>query len=102
MGVSLSYAPMGDTMGYKIVYGRKAPPKGNLMRIQTLICLCLLAFALCVRLSWPEGTQAMRAILVSDQLSQEAEAFLTMIQRVGEGAPFGDAVAVFCQEIFHD
>ena len=96
-----SYAPMGDTMGYKIVYGRKPPPKRNLVRIQTLICLCLLAFALCVRLSWPEGTKVMRQVLVSEQLSQEAEAFLGMIQQVRAGEPLTDAVAVFCQEIFH-
>ena len=43
----------------------------------------------------------MRQVLVSEQLSQEAEAFLEMIQQVRAGEPLTDAVAVFCQEIFH-
>ena len=88
-------------MGYKIIYGSKKIPKRNFWELQTLICVFMLVLALCVRLTWPEGTQLIRQILITDTLSQDAEAFMEMLRQVGAGESLSDAVAVFCQEIFH-
>ena len=87
-------------MGYKIVYGKPARKPVRLLRLQSLVAVGLLMFAICVRLSWPAGHQLLRQVLVSQQLCKEAEALVAMAEDLAAGEKVTDIVAVFCQEVF--
>ena len=71
-------------------------------RIQGIICLFLLIFALMIRFSWPEGTEMIRGMLISDELGRGAEAFWNMLQYVESGEELSDAIAVFWQDLWYE
>lgn len=87
-------------MGYRIVYGKSPGKRVNFLPLQTWIALALLLFVVSVRLSWPEGTEQLQKIFVSDNLSRDAEALVAMAENLAAGKDVQEAVAVFCQEIF--
>lgn len=90
-------------MGYKIVYGpenkEKDAPKVTLLRLQTLSAAFLLFFVLCVRTSWPAGTEKLQEILLPGKPSQAGTAFETLVENLQHGDDLTDAVTVFCQDI---
>lgn len=92
---------MGDFMGYRIVYEKKQAKKHRFLPLQAMIGVFLLLFAMYVRFAWPEGREAMRNLLVSQFLSQGAEAVVAMVDRLEGDCSVTDAIASFCQEIFH-
>lgn len=87
-------------MGYKIVYAKTPRKLVRLLPLQSLIAVCFLLFAIIVRLSWPEGTEILREVFVSDGLSRDAQALVAMAENLASGEPMSEAVSVFCQEIF--
>lgn len=88
-------------MGYKIIYGKDPVKKHSFTRLQGLICGFFLLFSLAVRLFWPAGSQVLRDLFVTDQLSQGAQAAVAMVEDLQQGESVSDAVSVFCQEILH-
>lgn len=88
-------------MSYQIVYGNKSRKKSNLIRTQVIICIFLLLLALCVRVSWPEGSEMLQNVLISDQLSHDAEAFIQFVEQIWAGEDLAEAVGLFCQEIIY-
>lgn len=93
--------PMGDWMGYKIVYSKEKSKKHKILRLQALIAAFLLLFSIYVRISWPAGRAFLQSVLVSDSLSHGAEAVMALLENLEAGDSISDAVAVFCQEIFY-
>lgn len=88
-------------MGYRIYYGKEKAKKYSFLPIQTLFAALFLLLSAGVRIFWPEGTDALRQILVSEELSQSAQAFMSMVENLENGDSVADVVAVFCQEITH-
>lgn len=88
-------------MGYKIVYEKDPPKRFVFFRIQVFCAAFLLLFVLLARVIWPEGTETLRKLLVSEQLSHGAQAVAAMIEGLEAGESLSDVVEVFCQEIIH-
>lgn len=93
-------------MGYCIVYGhepkQKSGHKRNDLRFRTLIAASILLFSLIVRLTWEDGAEKMRQILLPGPLSAAEQAFSELIADVREGERVSDALTVFCKEILDE
>lgn len=92
-------------MAYKITYAsnpsRKPARKPNYLRMQAFTAAFLLLFALCVRTSRPEGAAVLRGVLLPREPVDTQAAVQTLVSSLQNGEPLADAVAAFCQEIFH-
>ena len=92
---------MGDQMGYKIVYGKKKRGKYQPLRLQTVVAAFSFLLVLCVCASWPEGTAQLRRVFVSKELSESAQAMVSMVENLKAGDDISDTIMVFCQELIH-
>ncbi len=94
-------------MSYRIEYGPDIPPqyreKSTSGRLQTMICVFLLLFALLVRQFFPAGTMALRTFLLPGSPSVTQQALDELVRDVHDGEAFGDAFTAFCEQIIsHD
>lgn len=92
---------MGDQMGYKIIYGKKKRRQYHPMRLQSMVAAFIFLLVLCVCASWPEGTAQLRRIFISEELSESAQAMVSLVEGLKAGDDISDAVMVFCQELIH-
>ena len=93
-------------MGYRITYGQvsgKTYPgaTGKSSFVQFLLC-AVLAFLLLTRLFWPEGTAALRELLIPGDSRTTAAAFSALVEDVRQGEALSDALRVFCREVLDD
>lgn len=93
-------------MGYRIDYGsvelnrkRKA---GNGIRIRNMIAISLFAFAVFVRLFWPNGSDILREYLLPGDLSVAEEAFSDFMNQLHNGEELREAALVFCRTILYE
>ena len=86
-------------MGYKIRY---EPEKkaSNLFLRQLVISTILCVVCLFSHLYWPQGRQFMREYLIPQGENHSASIEI-LIMELENGVPPQDAIAVFCQELFH-
>lgn len=93
-------------MGYRIVYGPQPEPEsrkaGGTVRLRTMIAAAFLIFSLVVRLTWNEGSEIMRQILLPGDLSVTEQAFSEMITDLREGESVADAFTVFCRAVLDE
>ena len=90
-------------MGYRIVYPGpepKVPADTNTgLRLRGLIAAVFFAFALTVRLLWPEGTQCLRDVFLPGALSVTEQAFSQLVTDLHDGNTLEYSVDVFCRSI---
>ena len=86
-------------MGYKIRY---EPEKkaSNLFLRKLVISAILCAVCFFSHLYWPQGRQFMREYLIP-QSENHGASIEILILELENGVPPQDAIAVFCQELFH-
>ena len=92
-------------VGYRIVYGNdpvQMPQKSGSQRIRLLIGLSFLAFALAVRLAWPEGRELLVMQFLPGESSVAQAAFSEFLDNLRTGRPMVDSMTVFCQEVLHE
>ena len=90
-------------MSYKIIYKKpqQKPVSNRIFRLQSMIALFLLLFAIGVRLCWPEGTEMIRSFVVTDELSGGAQMVASVVEQLENNGDFGDVVEAFCKELIH-
>lgn len=95
----------GGTMGYKIIYSGEPvmkKPRNSNIRLRTLTALCLLVFALTVRLTWREGTEKLKQFLLPTELTVAEAAFSEMVSGIQHGADIPDAIRTFCITVLNE
>lgn len=95
----------GGTLGYKIVYfGEPVSEKrtGGNLRLRAMIALCMLIFALTVRLTWTEGTEKLKAFLIPTELTVAQTAFYGMVDGIQSGVEIPDALRTFCITVLNE
>lgn len=90
-------------MGYQMIYqpDREMPVRTNLLRRQTMIAVCFLAFAVIVRMFWEPGSQVLRQFLTPGELSTTEKAFVQLVDDLRQGCGLGSAVEIFCHQVIH-
>lgn len=88
-------------MGYRMVYGENPflQKPERYTRLRLLTAAFALAFALLVRVFWPQGTALLRETLLPGE--QEA-VFAQMTERIRAGEPVGETVTAFCRMVVED
>lgn len=71
-------------------------------RIMTGALLCFLLFLIFVQLFWPEGQQALRAMILPGASENVWSAADDMVRQIREGEPLRDTVDAFCRDVLQD
>ena len=89
-------------MAYRIDYGPAITKKmingAGQLRWQTMTAAFLLLFVLLVKQSWPEGTDKLKTYLLPGGEGTDM-AIETLVDRIHDGEPLGQALEVFCRQI---
>lgn len=64
--------------------------------------LCFLLFLIFVQLFWPEGQQALRAMILPGASENVWSAADDMVRQIREGEPVADTVDAFCRGVLQD
>ena len=92
-------------VGYRIVYGDdpvQLSEKSGSRRLRVLIGLCFLAFALAVRLAWPEGRELLVMQFLPGEPTVTEAAFSEFLDNLRIGRPMADSMTAFCQDVLHE
>lgn len=93
-------------MSYRIIYGQASskqyPPQKRKSRLAAFLPCALLAFVLLTRLFWPEGTEALRELLIPGDADITTAAFSALVEDVRQGEALPEALRVFCREILNE
>ena len=86
-------------MAYKIRYDEiKQPTKSNYFRAQVLTAAILLAFLFVVNIFWEQGRYLIQNFLLPEE-GKVVTAAQTLAAEIENGAPFWNAMEVFCESI---
>lgn len=93
-------------MGYVIRYGKKIPQEsGNGIRKcsgSVGFAMVLVTAAVLIRLFIPQSGAYIRRMLIPGMPDSAAASFSEMLENLRGGMEIGDAVDVFCHEIFEN
>ena len=88
-------------MAYKIRYDEiKQPTKSNYFRTQVLTAAILLAFLFVVNIFWEQGRYLIQNFLLPEE-GKVVTAAQTLAAEIENGAPFWNAMEVFCESIIN-
>ena len=88
-------------MAYKIRYGEiKQPTKSNYFRAQVLTAAIFLAFLFVVNIFWEQGRYLIQNFLLPEE-GKVVTAAQTLAAEIENGAPFWNAMEVFCESIIN-
>lgn len=93
-------------MAYRIVYGPDIPAqyrkRARSHRLQVMIAVCLLIFALLVKQFFPAGADKLQQLLLPGVQTTTQLALSELMNDIQEGITLGDAFTVFCREILEN
>ena len=93
-------------MGYRIEYdGEVVRWKQEGMQLHRVVgysLVCFLLFVVLTYFLWPGGWQTLEQVIYPGNSMVTKSALQNMAVNLRDGAPLGDAVVTFCQEIIEN